>query len=38
MSIRVTNEQTGETTPCRDMIDVGLAITQIMKEREDVSA
>ena len=39
MSIRVTNEQTGETTTCGDMIDAALEVSQIMKGRdEDASA
>ena len=38
MSIRVVDQQTGKVVQCRDMLDVGLAITQISKERENASA
>jgi len=38
MSIRVVDEQTKVVTPCIDMIDAALAVSQIAKGRENDAA
>jgi hypothetical protein len=35
MSIRVVDTQTGTVVTCSDMIDAGMAISQISKGREE---